>query len=175
MASVQRSVLRGPPGGGPSGVFRAGLGTVRSPRAPGRASASRWSTGGPVRCPLRRLRRACRFGPPSTRDGPGATGSGAAPAKRSPGSPITAVTPEPGVAVSETPIPCRAASRATTWKPRRWATDRSISGGSASSEFAAARSSGGIPTPQSSTVTSCPPGRARSGRTRIVTTVSGGE
>ena len=81
------------------------------------------------------------------------TGSGSS-SNSEPGRAIDAVIPDPGVGESTTRIPCRAASRATTWKPSRFDTDRSTSGGSASRVFAAARSASSMPTPQSSTVSS---------------------
>ena len=87
----------------------------------------------------------------------------------------SAVTPEPGVADSMTWIPCRAASRATTWKPNRCETEKSSSGGSASRALVAANTSGAMPMPQSSTVSSHAPASRRSGRVRTVTDVSGGE
>ena len=53
-------------------------------------------------------------------------------AKSDGGRATSAVVPEPGVTLSATLMPWRAASRATTWKPRRCDTDRSMSGGAAS-------------------------------------------
>jgi hypothetical protein len=91
------------------------------------------------------------------------------------GTVTTAVVPAPGVGWSTTPTPWRAASRATTWNPRRWCTARSTSGGAASSALVSARSSAAIPTPQSSMTTTCPTASSRPGRDRTVTEVSGGE
>ena len=59
--------------------------------------------------------------------------------------------------------------------PAACETARSTSGGSASRAFAAARSASSMPTPQSSTVSSCPRPPRGSRRPRIVTAMSGGE
>ena len=96
-------------------------------------------------------------------------------AKTSGGSTTIAVRPAPWVATRVTLMPCRVASRATTCSPSWREVARSTSCGSVNRSLAATRSSGRIPTPQSSTVTTQVPGDIGSGADRIVTRVSGGE
>ena len=96
-------------------------------------------------------------------------------ANRVAGSSMVATSPTPRGDETDTPMPCRAASRATTWKPSRCDTERSTSGGRISSAFVAANCGAGMPTPESSTVSSTPPSRIRSGRARSDTVLSGGE
>ncbi len=94
----------------------AGVGPARRRRS-GRTDRRRSSAG-----------RRTRSRPAAARPAPGGTVW----VNREAGRTTTAVMPEPGVAVSDTAIPCRAARRATTWKPSRCETARSRSPGSAS-------------------------------------------
>ena len=79
-----------------------------------------------------------------------AAAAGYSGAKSDGGRETSAVVPEPGVTLSPTLMPCRVASRATTWNPAAATSPTSMSGGDASSALACSICSAGMPRPQSS-------------------------
>src|SRR5690349_24129344 len=81
----------------------------------------------PMRSAARHLGEASTVGRPADAAAVGYSG-----AKSDGGRETSAVVPEPGVTLSPTLMPCRVASRATTWNPSRCDIPTSMSGGEAS-------------------------------------------